>query len=216
MKLLWEILKPLIGLRADALSALLRDPATLIKTTTQVKGAWEAAAAEADRSARRLLDELRATRAAHPRAPIYLIGHSLGGRMALRACALMAEEGAPVPNLHVSAWASALDTREVPWEALARLPSPPEVVHSAHDLVLKVIFRLATASLTGMPMIDMITLTAALAKGPDAAGLVGPPAGRYPAELGLDLSARAIGHLAYISEMPTVFQQSARLRPLAG
>ncbi len=190
-------------------------PKALLQIATQSKSAWHRAEEEADGSASRLALHLRDLRAANPHAPIYVIGHSLGGRMALRACALMAEERAPIPELHVSAWAPAIDTKEVPWEQLAALPLPPEVVYSGADQVLKTLFRLATSTLTGVPLIDVPTALAALALGPDAAGLVGPPEGRYPRELCTDVSGEHIGHLAYLSELPTLLKGSPRLRPLS-
>lgn len=211
--------KKLMEVLKDMLLPLLKSvdfrPERLLKSALNLKNAWHSAEEEADKSAPRLLAHLRALRAAHPSAPIYVIAHSLGGRMAIRACEQMAREGEPISDLYVSTLAAAIDKRAVDWARLAALPSPPEVVFSAHDQVLKYLFKLATATITGIPFIDLPVITMAYLKGPDAAGLVGP-GDDYPKGLALDVSDSHIGHLAYLSELPAIFAKSRYLKALLG
>jgi len=173
---------------------------------------WREAMDQADGSVESLY-ELVAERASEsPDQPIYIVGHSLGARIALRLAERLKERPVDVP-VRVSAWAPAIDQDELVWATLRELPEPPEVFYTHNDLVLRYLYKIGRASLTGVKGIDMFSLPVTLASKGRAVGLIGAGEG-YPERLQISLEDTAIGHLTYLSEMPTVMGRSAYLNTL--
>jgi hypothetical protein len=180
----------------------------------EIQQTWRRAEREADASAERLYQEVATQLQAQPSRPVYVIGHSLGGRITLRLAELIAQR--PLEGeVHLSAWAPAIKSRALNWEELCALPSPPEVLFSEHDAVLKYFFKLGEISLTGTPL-DLLTLGKQLVKDSDALGLTGdvPAPHAYPAKRLVNISERKVGHLDYLTVATELIATSSLLKPL--
>ena len=173
---------------------------------------WREAIDQADSSVEPLYGMVAARAEEAPHQPIYVVGHSLGARIALRLAERLSERPVHAP-VKISAWAPAIDQDELAWSTLRELSDPPEVFYTQGDLVLKYLYKLGQSSLTGVKAIDMISLPISLASKGRAVGLIG--AGEmYPEGLQIDLGDTAIGHLTYLSEMPTVIGRSVYLNSI--
>ena len=193
-------------------------PAALMKIAYELHNAWGRAEREADQSAERLYQHVEAHAQAHPEQPIYLIGHSLGARLTLRFAERLAERpimaGGRAAEVHMSAWAPAINSDALAWEHLVSLPHPPEVLFSSHDLVLKHMFPLGAMSFSNIPLIDIPMLGAQLMKASKALGLTGQAPSSYPQARLINVSERSIGHLAYLDHASDLIAASPVLKPL--
>lgn len=173
---------------------------------------WREATHQADKSVTPLYEQLVALSDEAPDQVIDLIGHSLGARVALRLAERLAEQPVRAP-VRISAWAPAINQGELNWGLISELASPPEVFYTRGDLILKYLFKLGETSLSGIKPIDVLSLTASMAKQSRAVGLIGAGEG-YPTQLQISLDDTPIGHLSYLSEMPTLFERSRHLSSL--
>ena len=181
----------------------------------EIQQTWRRAEREADASAERLYQEVATQLQAEPSRPVYVIGHSLGGRITLRLAELIAQR--PLEGeVHISAWAPAIKSDALNWEALCALPSPPEVLFSEHDAVLRYFFKLGDVSLSGFPFVDLPMLSIQLIKDSKALGLTGdvPAPHAYPAERLVNISERKVGHLDYLTVATELIAASPLLKPL--
>jgi len=182
------------------------------KLAQKLQRTWREATLSADAAGAELYERVRAQAERSPDQAIYIIGHSLGARIALRFAELLSAQPLQVP-VYISAWAPAIDQGELNWDAISKLPQAPELFHTPHDLVLKYLYKLGEVSLTGIQALDIAALTLAMAQKSSAVGLKGAGS-TYPQELQISLKDTAIGHLTYLSEMPTLFERSTMLQAL--
>lgn len=103
-------------------------------------GRWRKAKANADAEARLLADELAAL-PAERRESLAVVGHSLGGRMAVRALSELAKRGLKVGRAVVLAAAMPSDDAALADFALASV-EPAVFVHNPRDPMLKYCYRL--------------------------------------------------------------------------
>ena len=210
----------LVGLFASCAELLYRERGSLSlralgvghKLAQKLQRTWREATLSADAAGAALYERVRAQAERSPDQAIYIIGHSLGARIALRFAELLSAQPLQAP-VYISAWAPAIDQEELNWDAISRLPQAPELFHSPHDLVLKYLYKLGKVSLTGIQALDIAALTLAMAQKNSAVGLNGAGS-TYPQELQISLEDTAIGHLTYLSEMPTLFERSTMLQAL--
>lgn len=150
-----------------------------------------------------------------PSTQLYIMGHSLGGRLVLNAAQSMPQS--QISSIKMSAWAPAMYQDEFDWDRGARLPFPPEIIFSRHDYILKFLFPLGQGSLGREPWKSRLfnhlkrafhhTLTTS------PIGLSGPPiSSPYPASR--DLTSQKVGHLSYLHAVPDLFRKSVYLSEL--
>lgn len=148
---------------------------------------------------------------------VYVLGHSLGGRLALKALELhSANPSTRTPK--VSAWAPALNSTEMKWTTLNQLKSVPEIMYSQADQVLKLIYPLAQNFQPKMPVMSLLKVLSSILANqshPKAIGLVGPPP-TYPMlfKHSIDLTSRQMNHLGYLPSAEYLFGQSRYLGDL--
>ncbi len=146
------------------------------------------AAANAFLAFRRALDEADAAieelgeEVAACAGPVAIVGHSLGGRIALRYAEAAGRGEVPgVRSVH--SLAAAISPDDLDWDDVASgVERRPVVAFSREDLVLRSVYRAGALEL-GEPV-----------------GLAGPP--RDAPVSRRDLSALGLGHLDYVSELP--------------
>lgn len=173
---------------------------------------WKKAILQADQSVERLYQQISTYAEEDPHSPIYVIGHSLGGRIALRLAMMLAQQPIEV-NVKISSWAPAIDQSDLDWQGLSMLDSPPEIFYTENDLILKYLYKLGQTKLSGIKTLDGLTLMAALAQQSRAVGLIGAdPSYETIHQHGLEDTS--IGHLTYLSEMPIIFKKSNYLKEL--
>ena len=120
--------------------------------------AWRSARNAADDESRDLLDHIlnRVTQG----QVLHVIGHSLGGRMILRAMETDNESRKAVLNLvekkqlTLNAWAPAITNLDLHFENLS-VQYYPELIYSQNDWVLKNIFPLGELPYPAEPLIDI-------------------------------------------------------------
>lgn len=100
---------------------------------------WRKARGNADAAAERLADELIAL-PAEERARLTLVGHSLGGRVVVRALARLGQRGLKVQRAVVMAAAIPADDADIVDFAAATL-KPVEIVCNERDTMLKFGYR---------------------------------------------------------------------------
>ena len=101
--------------------------------------AWRKARGNADAAAERLADELTAL-SAEERGRLTLVGHSLGGRIVVRALARLGRRGMKVQSAVVMAAAIPSDDADIADFAAATV-EPAEIVCNGNDTMLKFGYR---------------------------------------------------------------------------
>ena len=149
---------------------------------------------------------------------VTLLGHSLGGRIALKALSQLAREGRLKRLPQVSAWAPAITIEDLDWSLLETLAQPPEICFSQEDLVLNYLFPLGQAAPLNGDSTDLLNLLQTFALRTNeqrALGHIGPP-DRAPLlqELSHDYTAKKMRHLNYLPQASLLFQESTYLAQL--
>lgn len=234
-QLVVEVIAPLISLKLD-LSRVMSFDARVAEALLRAKGVWDEAVRQSEASVERLIDRLQAFKRAEPSDEIYLIGHSLGGRIALRVAERLASASThtlldpsaklsadlSAPSLHlsthghspiyVSAWAPAISRRELEWESLETYEAPPEIYFSQADSILKLLFPLGQAPIKRAHYLELVKLLGPLFdERQRAVGLIGPGSSAFPT---LDLSEEQMRHAGYLLKVESLMRRSVYLNKL--
>lgn len=158
--------------------------------TIQLRKSWKDAVEYADRQASYLVNLVRDLQ-----GEVFVIGHSLGGRIALRL--LEKQDQIGNDRVFVCALAPAIMERELYIQHHNELVKN-EIFYSRHDIVLRFLFGLGEGTFFG-----------------DALGLVGPSAKSKNGLKGIDISSRffckKVGHTDYEEHFPTILALSSSM-----
>ena len=218
-RMLGEVIMPIIERSLSLASLTQRVDTQLIRAAFKVKEVWSDAVAQSEEAVNRLVHLIQTS---PDDEELYLLGHSLGGRIVLKS--MMAIAGLEEAHLNstpytypkVSVWAPAISQREVNWELLSTVDLPPEIFFSRADLVLKLCFPLGQAPIKNLGPLELLKITSTIFdRAQQAVGLNGPidlTHLRYTPTL--DLSDQAMTHLGYLWALDDLIGQSVYLSSL--
>ena len=196
------------------------------KRLIQFHATWSQALTDADQSIPRLYQHIQKHLSRLPPSySIIILGHSLGGRIILKAFDLCRQklDVKQFNRLQWVAWAPAIIQNELPasffssTSSLKLQKNQLELSYSDHDHILRYLFPLGRISLSGVMGLDLAQIALIMlkeSKKPSqvigAQGILNPPLNFQQ----INLSHQGIGHFDYLPYFQTIAQQSPILKPL--
>lgn len=216
-RMLSEVLAPLIN-RSFGLGFPGRVDAQLLRAAFNVKEVWNDAVTQSEEAVQQLV---RVIETSPEDESLYLLGHSLGGRIVLKALMNTLGDRAHLRSSRwvprASVWAPAIAQREVNWALLRAAPHPPEILFSQTDLVLKLCFPFGQAAIRDFNLRELLKVAGPLFDPTQhAVGLKGPQGASglaYAPQL--DLSDQRMTHIGYLWAFEALMCRSAYLAALS-
>ena len=190
-------------------------PHKLLAITQELHLTWSKAISESDHVFSEVCELVQKQ---SKTSEVILLGHSLGGRIALKALNHLAKHEQTVQLPKVCAWAPAISIKDLDWLLLDALHTPPEICYSQEDRILKYLFPLGQGEPIKGNILDLITILQALHFHKDSQrvlGYSGPPQSVSKVhKLSKDYTQSNMTHLSYLPKANMLFEQSSYLSKL--